>query len=82
MSDASRAVMVARTKGDSDREALVSVTKQSTCAKIIHDHLQKKHMETSSATETKIFFDNSSYIGSRSLSSLPLSPDLKLKFTP
>lgn len=65
VSKASRAALTARTNNDNDREALASITKQPTYTKLIHGHLQKTLVKTLTPTETKLLFDNFSYLGSR-----------------
>lgn len=78
MKRSSVAVLEARTSGTHDREAVKESVKQATPINEMHSKLRQSLVQGLSPNETKILYDNSSYLGSRWLSSLPFGPHLRL----
>lgn len=72
------AVLEARTSGTNDSEAVEESVKQATPIKEMHFKLEQSLVQGLSPNETKSLYDNSSYLGSHWLSSLPFGPHLRL----
>lgn len=78
MERSSVAVLRARASGTNERDAVKDLVKQATPIKEMHSKLQQSLVQGLNTDETKIFYDNSSYLGSRWLSTIPFGPHLKL----
>lgn len=79
MTDSARAVLKARLNGVDEQEALADVTKQAAHIRIVHQEKHKALVDNLSDHNLQMHVDNSSYMGSRWLSTLPFSAEFKLK---